>query len=77
MTVKKPDVAVKPRPRDDLGHFVPLKCPIEGCDGELILEDEGFGPRWRCNGLIDPGDPEYPLEECRYCHIDGDTYRVA
>lgn len=59
------------RPRDDHGHFVPLECPVSGCDGKLVHEGDGI---WQCNGLVDPDDENKQLEACRYAHFDGERY---
>jgi len=67
------------RPRDDKGHFVPLDCPDPNCSaGRLVYEPShshfGMTPIWRCDGLVDPGDPSKELEACGFSHIDGDPY---
>jgi hypothetical protein len=62
-------------PRDDKGHFVPRACPNPDCSGILQAEHEpGTGLVWRCDGLIDPNDPNKELEACEFSHIDGQPY---
>lgn len=60
------------RPRDDKGHFVPMDCPNPLC-GAGRLQSEAYGI-WYCDGLADPNDNSKELEECRFCHIDGQPY---
>ena len=56
-------------PHDDKGQFVPLACPLPECGGGM-LRHQGGG-EWECDGLIDPGHPDKPLEACWYFHLDG------
>lgn len=56
-------------PYDDKGRYVSLSCPLAECGaGTLRYESDGM---WHCDGLIDPGDDDKPLEACWYFHIDG------
>ena len=47
-------------PRDDQGRFIPLACDDPDCDGRLMREQDG----WRCNGLVDPNNPNKELQAC-------------
>lgn len=56
------------RPHDDKGRFVSTKCNLCDC-GELRHEGDGH---WRCDGLLDPEDPDKELEPCHAYHDDGE-----
>lgn len=57
-------------PRDERGRFVPTTCPLPDCTpGHLKYEGGGH---WRCDGLLDPNDPNKELEACWFFHIDGE-----
>jgi hypothetical protein len=55
-------------PRDNKGQFVPLKCELCGCGA---LRHDG-SKTWRCDGLLDPEDPNKKLEACWGYHFDGE-----
>lgn len=58
-------------PRGPHGKFVSRDCPIEGCGGKLVRE----GDHWQCDGLIDPGHENKPLEACAFIHFDGEELK--
>ncbi len=58
-------------PRNEKGQFISKRCIKPDCYGELELETHRMGDiflwrRWICNGLVDPGHVDQPLEECGY-----------
>lgn len=73
------------QPYDDRGRRVSKACPNPDCDGTLQPEsvrDLQSGKLigktlWRCNGLVDPNDPDKELQACEFSHMDGDPYTAT
>lgn len=67
------------QPYDDKGHFVSRECPNPDCDGTLQYEVDPLTKVgiWRCDGLVDPNDPNKELEACDFSHTDGEPYTAT
>jgi len=64
------------QPYDEKGRKVSRECPNPDCCGTLQFEEDrltGYKV-WRCDGLVDPNNPNIELQPCWFSHNDGEPY---